>query len=210
MGKTVAKPPKKAEATLDEISDLMRQGKLSQIPSTLSLDLNTISKEQYWTLMELLRHHPFGGSLIKRQHELENIVELRNLVNGGKLSDAESRLKGCETRQRSRSSIGESSYSCFSGRYSEAIALCLLCLAETGLEMTTRGVMSQLAGHAFLEVGELNTLKLISTPHWTLQRASEIQMVKSQPGFSSLNRPLFESRFDRSSSLRRQCSSNHH
>jgi tetratricopeptide (TPR) repeat protein len=159
MGRTIGKSPKKPEATLDEVSDLIRQGNLSQLPSTLSVDLTKISKEQYWTLMELLRHHSFGGSLIKRQHEIENVVELRNLVNAGKFSDAESKLQNSKLAADPEGQLEKARILVFSGKYPETIALCLLCLAEPSLEMTTRGVMSQLAGHAFLEIGELKTSK---------------------------------------------------
>jgi tetratricopeptide (TPR) repeat protein len=150
-------------STLEEVRELIEKGDMDSVPSKIMIDLEKMTRDQFWVLIELARQRHFGHALIHRTFELDRgAAYLRNAVTAGRFDLANREMNSDENAAAVADpeiSLEKARALVFQGRYEEALSIAIQAANHPKVELSSRGVLFQLMAHALMELGDLNRSK---------------------------------------------------
>jgi hypothetical protein len=148
--------------TLKQFSMLLKEESLENLPNRLLIDLDAITREELWSLIELMRFKPNGQALIHRLVELgpSPSDHLKNLISIGKSSLAQEFVADLKLESDPQLVLQRISLLLFDGYFQKALDLSLSLTEDPRLPLSSRGMLMRFAGQALLEVGEVDRAKI--------------------------------------------------
>jgi tetratricopeptide (TPR) repeat protein len=148
--------------TLKQFSARLKGEPLDRLPTRVLIDLDTVTREEFWSLIELMRIRPGGHQLIQRLVELgpSPSDHLKNLISIGKSSSAGKFIDSLEDVSDPNLILQKISLLLFDGRFLEALDLSFSLIEEPKLQLRERGLLMLFSGQALLEMGKIDQARI--------------------------------------------------
>jgi tetratricopeptide (TPR) repeat protein len=117
----------KKPVTLKRFSTLLKDQPLNRLPSRVLVDLDTVSREELWSLIEVIKLRPGGHSLVQRMAVLDPLPQ--------------------QLPEKISTLLAE-------GHFQKAIETLLPLLQNSSLPFRLRGELLRLTGEAWMELGK--------------------------------------------------------
>jgi hypothetical protein len=153
----------KPAITLEEFGEMLRRGDLSHVNGQITVDLETVTKADFHTLIDIVRHKSFGHDLLRRisyhleksDDEMSLIEALRSYNHNGDFQKTLELLMNRDISANYELVLEKARALVFLGRYKDVSDLLHPDVIEKAPVLNTQGVLFQLLGHARLEIGQI-------------------------------------------------------
>jgi tetratricopeptide (TPR) repeat protein len=144
----------KTRNNLAEVAKQIGDGDTDSLPTSISLNLQSLSEEDFRALIELARYRSFGHRIF-RDESLAKKANVRNLINTGNFEAARAELNGTSKTDDPELLLSKARIEIFEGRFREGAVILENALDHPGITPVSRGVAFQMKAHALMEQGAL-------------------------------------------------------